>query len=69
MIPQASVMSDINGNYVFVIEGDTAKVRRVKSLGTSGDDVAVSGVKAGELVAESGTQFLYDGAKVNIQDR
>lgn len=69
MIPQASVMSDINGNYVFVIEGDTAKIRRVKSLGTSGDDVAVSGVKAGELVAESGTQFLYDGAKVNIQDR
>ena len=69
MIPQASVMSDINGNYVFVIDGDTAKLRRVKSLGTSGDNVAVDGVKAGELVAEYGTQFLYDGAKVNIQDK
>ena len=69
MIPQASVMSDINGNYVFVIDGDTAKMRRVKSLGTSGDEVAVDSVRAGELVAEYGTQFLFDGAKVNIQDQ
>ena len=69
MIPQASIMSDINGSYVFVIEGGTAKVRRVKSLGTSGPDAAVSGVKAGELVAEYGTQFLYDGAEVAVQDR
>ena len=69
MIPQASLMSDINGNYVFVIEGDTAKLRRIKSLGTSGSDVAVSGVRSGELVAEFGTQFLSDGAKVKIQDQ
>lgn len=69
MIPQAAVMSDVNGNYVFVIDGDTAKLRRVKNLGTSGTDMAVSGVKSGELVAESGTQFLFDGAKVNIQDK
>ncbi|MBR0149942.1 MAG: efflux RND transporter periplasmic adaptor subunit [Synergistaceae bacterium] len=69
MIPQASLMSDINGNYVYVIEGDTAKVRRVTTLGTSGDNVAVSGVKSGELVASSGTQALRDGAKVKIQDK
>ncbi|MBR0256375.1 MAG: efflux RND transporter periplasmic adaptor subunit [Synergistaceae bacterium] len=69
MIPQASLMSDINGNYVYVIEGETAKVRRVKTLGTSGDNVAVSGVKSGELVASSGTQALRDGAKVKIQDK
>lgn len=69
MIPQVSVMSDINGNYVYVIEGDTARIRRVKSLGTSGDNMAVDGVKAGELVAEYGTQFLFDGAKVKIQDQ
>ena len=69
MVPQASVMSDIDGNYVFVIEGDTAKLRRVKSLGTASNDVAVSGVKSGELVVEYGTQFLFDGAKVSIQDK
>ena len=69
MVPQASVMSAIDGNYVFVIEGDTAKLRRIKSLGTSGSDVAVSGVRSGELVAEFGTQFLSDGAKVKIQDQ
>ena len=31
--------------------------------------MAVSGVKSGELIAEYGTQFLFDGAKVNIQDK
>ena len=69
MIPQASVMSDIEGSYVYVIDGDTAKIRRVTTLGVSGNNVAVSGVKAGELVVEAGTQSLYDGAKVNIQDK
>ena len=69
MIPQAALLSDINGSYVYVIEGDTAKVRRINSLGTAGDNVAVSGVKSGELVAISGIQSLRDGAKVSIKDK
>ncbi len=69
MIPLASLMADINGSYIYVIEGDTARQRRVQSIGTSGDKAAVSGVKSGELVVEAGTQALTDGAKVNIQDK
>lgn len=69
LIPQAAIMSDINGSYVYVIEGDTAKIRRVKSLGTSGNNMVVSGVNPGDVVAEYGLQFLTDGAKVNIQDK
>lgn len=69
LVPQASILSDINGSYVYVIEGDTAKVRRIKSLGTSGENMVVSGIKSGDIVAEYGIQFLSDGAKVNIQDK
>ena len=69
LVPQASILSDIDGNYVYVIEGDTAKIKRVKSLGTSGENMVVSGVKAGDMVAEYGLQSLSDGAKVNIQDK
>lgn len=64
MIPQTALMSDIDGNYVYVVEGDTAKIRRITTQGTSGDKVAVSGVKSGELVVQAGTQRLTDGAKV-----
>ncbi len=69
LVPQASVLSDLDGNYVFVIEGDTAKIKRVKSLGTSGENMVVSGVKSGDIVALYGIQSLSDGAKVNIQDK
>lgn len=69
LVPQASILSDIDGNYVYVIEGDTAKMQRVKSLGTSGENMVVSGVKPGDIVAEYGLQSLYNGAKVNIQDK
>lgn len=69
MLPKSALMSDINGSYVYVVEGDTAKIRRVKTIASSGDNVAVSGVKSGELVVEAGTQSLRDGTKVNIQDK
>ena len=69
LVPQAAIMSDIKGSYVYVIEGDTAKLRRVKSLGTSGENMVVSGVKPGDVVAEYGVHFLSDGDKVNIQDK
>ena len=69
LIPQASILSDTDGNYVYVIEGDTAKIKRVKSIGTSGENMVVSGLKSGDIVAEYGIQYLYYGAKVNIQDK
>ena len=69
LVPQASILSDINGNYVYVIDGDTAKIKRVKSLGTSGENMVVSGVKSGDIVAEYGLMSLSDGAKVNIEDK
>ena len=69
LVPQASLMSDIHGSYVYIIKGGTANIRRVTSLGTSGKNMVVSGVNQGEFVAENGLQFLTDGAKVNIQDK
>lgn len=69
LVPQASILTDINGMYLFVIEGDTAKMKRVQSLGTSGDYAVVSGVKPGDIVAVHGIQTLSDGSKVKIQDK
>ncbi len=59
LVPQASILSDINGIYVYVIEGDTAKIKRVKSLSTSGENMTVSGIKSGDIIAEYGIQSIY----------
>lgn len=66
-IPRAALVSDQNTQSyrVFVIQGDTAKLRVVQ-LGTQeGDTVQIlSGINADEVLATSNLQQLYEGARV-----
>jgi multidrug efflux pump subunit AcrA (membrane-fusion protein) len=66
-VPRSAVFSDQNTQSyrVFVIQGDTAKLRVVQ-LGTEeGDNIQIlSGVQADEVVATSNLQQLYEGARV-----
>lgn len=66
-VPRAAVFSDQNTQSfrVFVIQGDTAKLRVVQIGTEEGDLVQIlSGVEADETVATSNLQQLYEGARV-----
>jgi multidrug efflux pump subunit AcrA (membrane-fusion protein) len=68
-VPKSAVYSDINTQSyrVFVIEGDTAKLRVVQ-LGQQENDTwqIVSGLEADQTLAASNLAQLYEGAKVVI---
>ncbi len=66
-IPRTSILSDQQGNYVWVVgEGNKAEQRRVQ-LGQSTPDTAVisSGLKEGEMVVVDGVQRVRPGAELN----
>ena len=66
-IPRAAVLSDQQGDYVYVVDGQNrAQVRRI-SLGQSTPSTAVvtSGLKEGELVISEGVQRVRPGEAVS----
>ena len=66
-VPRSAVFSDQNTQSyrVFVIQGDTAKLRVVQIGAEENDTVQIlSGVNADEVVATSNLQQLYEGARV-----
>jgi multidrug efflux pump subunit AcrA (membrane-fusion protein) len=66
-VPTAAVVSDRNTNSyrVFVIQGDTARLRVVQiGDNENGMTQILNGVQANEVVATSGMDRLYEGAKV-----
>ncbi len=66
-IPRAAILSDQQGNYVWVIgDGNKAEARRVQ-LGQSSPETAIvsSGIKEGEMVVVDGVQRVRPGAVVN----
>lgn len=69
-VPRSAVLNDQNTQSyrVFVIQGDTAKLRVVQIGQEEGEMVQIlSGVQADEVVATSNLQQLYEGAKVQRQ--
>jgi membrane fusion protein (multidrug efflux system) len=65
VIPQAALIADQQGTYVFAVEDGKAVIRRVKTGGEVGANVAVvSGLKAGEQIIVEGIQGVRPGAPV-----
>lgn len=65
VVPQAALIADQEGTYVFAVEDGKAVVKRVKLGGESGTDVIVDeGLSGGELVVVQGLQALRPGASV-----
>lgn len=64
-IPQAALIADQQGIYVFVVEESKAAVRRVKTGGEAGPDTIVKeGLKGGEQVIVQGLQSIRPGQPV-----
>jgi membrane fusion protein, multidrug efflux system len=65
LVPQAALLTDQQGVYVFIVEDGKAAVRRIKTGGASGPDVVASeGLAGGEQVVVDGLQALRPGAAV-----
>ncbi len=65
VVPQAALIADQEGVYVFIVEDGKAMVRRVKTGGESGPDIVVlEGLKGGEQVIVEGLQSVRPGQDV-----
>ena len=65
LVPQAALIADQEGVYVFVVEDGKAAVRRIKPGGESGPNVVVNeGLKGGEQVIVEGLQSIRPGQPV-----
>jgi membrane fusion protein (multidrug efflux system) len=65
VIPQAALIADQEGSYVFVVADGKAAVRRIKTGEEAGTGVAVqSGLSVGDLVIVEGLQSLRPGTPV-----
>jgi len=65
VVPQAALIADQQGIYVFIVEDGKAAIRRVKVGQTVGGSIVVTeGLSGGELVVTSGMQGLRPGLAV-----
>jgi len=65
VVPQAALIADQGGIYVFVVEDGKAAVRRVKTGGERGADVVINeGLSGGEQVIVEGLQNMRAGVPV-----
>jgi membrane fusion protein (multidrug efflux system) len=65
VVPQAALIADQQGVYVFVVEDGKAAVRRVKPGGESGANAVIDeGLKGGEQVIVEGIQSIRPGQAV-----
>jgi membrane fusion protein, multidrug efflux system len=65
VVPQAALVADQQGIYVFVVEDGKAAVRRIKPAGDIGTDIIVdSGLNGGEQVIVEGIQSVKPGQAV-----
>jgi len=65
VVPQAALIADQEGVYVFVVEDDKAVVKRVKTGAESGAGIVVtSGLSGGEQVIVEGLQGVRPGITV-----
>jgi membrane fusion protein, multidrug efflux system len=65
VIPQAALIADQEGIYVFVVDNGKAAVRRVKVGDESGTGIVIeSGLMVGDLVIVEGLQSIRPGAAV-----
>lgn len=64
-VPQAALIADQQGLYLFVVEDGKAAVKRVKTAGESGPDAVIAeGLKGGEQIIVEGLQSVRPGMPV-----
>ncbi|CAG4918386.1 efflux RND transporter periplasmic adaptor subunit [Paraburkholderia saeva] len=68
LVPTAALQHNGTQAFVYVLAGNTVKMRHVTELATENDASAVSGIDAGTVVAVSSFDKLQDGARITVQN-
>jgi multidrug efflux system membrane fusion protein len=66
LIPTAAVQHNGQEAFVYLIANGAAKMQDVKTGVTDGGNVAVDGLKPGDVVATSSFEKLQDGSKITV---
>ncbi len=66
LIPSSAVQHNGDVAFVYVIENNQAKIVNVKTGVSDAGMVAVQGIKAGDVVADSSFEKLQNGSKITI---
>ena len=68
-VPRTATQAGQIGNYVYVVEDNVARLRKVKvGRFQDGRDVIIDGLKGGETVVSDGALLLADGSRVVVQN-
>jgi multidrug efflux system membrane fusion protein len=67
LVPSAAVQRNGTKAFVYVVSGDTVKMREITELTTENDQAAVVGLHSGEVVPITGFDKLQEGSKVTMQ--
>jgi RND family efflux transporter MFP subunit len=68
LVPKAAVRADGDQSYAFVVAGDTAERRAIRTGGIDGDRLeVVAGLRPGEIVVVAPPAELSNGAKIQVK--
>jgi multidrug efflux system membrane fusion protein len=67
LVPTAAVQRNGTKAFVYVVSGDSVKMRTITELTTENDQAAVIGLNPGEIVPITGFDKLQEGSKITIQ--
>ena len=70
LVPEQSILTSKDFSYVFVIENDEAKLRKItKGISTDGQTQILEGLSSDDLVVTLGHEKLKDGSKIKLIDK
>jgi multidrug efflux system membrane fusion protein len=67
LVPTAAVQRNGTQAFVYVVSGDTVKIRNIEELTNENQVAAVTGLNPGEVVPTTGFDKLQDGSKIHIE--
>jgi len=66
LVPDSAIQHNGDESYVYLVQGDQVKMTPVTTGVTDNGMTAVTGIKAGDVLADSSFDKLQDGAKIAI---
>ncbi len=66
LVPTAAIIQGTRGSIVYLAVKDKAVLRPIKVLATQGDESAVTGIKAGDMVVLDGRQNLRQDTAITV---
>ena len=70
LIPEKSVLTAKDFSYVFIVEKDIAKLKKInQGVSTNGKTQILEGVASGDLIITLGHEKLKDGSKIQLIEK